>query len=509
VIRGSDVLYGVLAACMVVGPAWIGGDLAGGAEVHGHAWVQWEATACWPAWPARLPLAGGTWSVIDPLPTWIAAGISRIVGPVHAWNALMAGSLTLAAVGGGALVRAAGGVGAIGAIGLAFAPPLLGALGSGLTEDGALGWVALGLAALIERRHVLAGALLGTATLCGLVVGWIGAVAALGIAVHRVCVERESWRGALRGPLVAAGVALPLTLAALAPHRQGLADDHLRVQPGPPPHEAAWRLNPTRGADLASFFAPRPEPARPVTSPTAPPGTAWVEQPGREHPVYLGVVLLALAACAGRHPAWVGLVAALVLAPGGTLTWMGAPLGLDNPLYTLARTVPGVSGVHHAARLMLGGQLALLVLAGRGAARLVVRFPALPHRAHLAVLLEVLLFAPARVPMARTPAASPSIYAAIATLPDGPASVAGAAGPGRSPQKVFYDRRAHGRALLHDPNTPRDGRPIPGSVFVVLGAPGSGPRAQAERRLGPPRVATVDGAAWWIDGAPAIEAPAP
>jgi hypothetical protein len=198
----------------------------------------------------------------------------------------------------------------------------------------------------------------------------------------------------------------------------------------------------------------------------------------------------------------VGLAVAVALAPGAALTWMGTPLGLGNPVYNVARHLPGMAGVHHAARLMLGGQLALIVLAGRGAARLVVRFPALPHRVHLAVLLEALLLAPARVPMARTPAGSPTIYAALAALPDGPVSVAGAAGPGRSPQKVFYDRRAHGRTLLHEPNMPRDGRPVPESVFVALGAPGAGPRRAAELRLGLPRVATEDGAAWWIDAAP-------
>jgi hypothetical protein len=517
VIRGSDVLYGLLAACMLVGPAWIGGDLAGGAEVHGHAWVQWEAAARWPAWPAHIPLAGGTWSVIDPLPTWLAAGLSRAIGPVHAWNALMAAFVTLAAVGGGALVRAAGGVGAIGAVGLAFAPPLLGSLGSGLTEDGAIGLVALGLAALLERRHVLAGVLLGGATLCGLVVGWLGAGAALAVTLTRVIQARavaEPGRTSLRatlagpalaGPALAGAVALPLALGALLPHSVQLANDGFRTVPAPPPYEAAWRLNPTRGADLASFVAPRTEPGRPVTSPTAPPGTAWVQQTGREHPVYLGWVLLALAAFAGRHPAWLGLAAALVVAPGQALTWMGTPLGAGNPLYALARAVPGVSGVHHAARFMLAGQLALLVLAGRGAARLVVRFPELPHRAHLAVLLEALLVAPARVPMARTPAGSPAIYAALADLPAGPVSVAGAAGPGRSPQQVYYDRRAHGRPLLHDPNTPRDGRPTPGSVFVVLGGPGSPRRTQTEATLGPPRAATNDGAAWWI---PPVAAPA-
>jgi hypothetical protein len=212
-------------------------------------------------------------------------------------------------------------------------------------------------------------------------------------------------------------------------------------------------------------------------------------------------VLLALACAAGAHPAWLGLLLAVALAPGGALTWMGTPLGAQ-PGYALAAKLPGLGQVHHAARLLLGGHLALLVLAGRGAARLVVRLPALPHRVHLAVALEALLLAPARIPLPASSADTPAIYAALEGLPAGPLSVAGAAGPGVSPQRVFYDRRAHGRPLLHDPNHPRDGAPAPGAVFVTLGAPGTPARTRAERSMGAPDTSTPDGAAWWVPPRP-------
>jgi hypothetical protein len=142
------------------------------------------------------------------------------------------------------------------------------------------------------------------------------------------------------------------------------------------------------------------------------------------------------------------------------------------------------------------------VLAGRGAARLVVRFPSLPHRVHAAVALEALLLAPARLPLPSSAAESPAIYSSLAGLPPGPLSVGGAAGPGVSPQRVFYDRRAHGRALLHDPNFPRDGAPEPGAVFVALGAPGTPARTRAEATLGSPDASTSDGAAWWVPPRP-------
>lgn len=498
--RAPDAVIGALAAAALVGPAWLHGHYAGGAEVYGHTWIQWEASRVWPAWPATLDLAGGgAWHVIDPLPTWLAAGLGLLVGPMHAWNLLMATFVMVAALGGGALVRAAGGVGAIGAVGLALAPPLVGSLGSGLTEDGALGVVALGLAALLERRWIRAGALLGGAALCGLVVAWMGCLAAAGVLLVQALRQARDNDGlGMARPTRAgvAGLALSALLAGvgIAPHATSLATHAARTVPTPPAFEAAWRVNPTRGADLASFLAPRAVPGAPVASAGAPANV----QSHREHPAYLGFVLLALAVAAGPHPAWVGLAIAALLAPGGTFTLAGAPLGVDNPLYPLARALPGGTGLHHAARVMLLGQLALLVLAGRGAARLVVRFPTLPHRVHLAVALEALLLAPARVPMARTDPRTPAIYDALATLPDGPLSVAGAAGPGVSPQKVFHDRRAHGRVLLHDPNRPRDGVPEPGAVFVALGPSGSPARDSATARLGKPAVTTDEGAAWWV-----------
>ena len=102
---------------------------------------------------------------------------------------------------------------------------------------------------------------------------------------------------------------------------------------------------------------------------------------------------------------------------------------------------------------------------------------------------------PLRLPLPGVPAASPSIYAALGTLPPGPVVVVGAAGPGIPPQKVFYDQRAHGRALLHDPNRPGPVAPVAGAVLVVLE-----PAVAAEvARRGEPAVRTEDGAAWWIE----------
>src|SRR5438128_339720 len=136
-LRRSDALIGLLLALLLVAPAAAQGRMAGspGAEVYGHAWVQWWAAAQWPAWPTGTPLDEGTtsWPVIDPLLTWLIAGASHIVGATAAWNLGTACAVVLASVGGGALARAMGGAGPVGAVGLATAPIFLGSLTSGLT----------------------------------------------------------------------------------------------------------------------------------------------------------------------------------------------------------------------------------------------------------------------------------------------------------------------------------------------------------------------------------------
>lgn len=469
--RRLDALIGLALAALLVGPAAVRGALAGspGAETYGHAWVQAWAAEQWPAWPLGTDLALGAkdWPVIDPLPTWIVGGLAHVVGATAAWNLWIAAGVVLAAVGGGAFARAMSGVGAVGAVGLATAPVFLGSLTSGLTEDAALGLVALALAALIEGKWVRGGALLGLTAACGLYLAWMGAAAAVCLAVTRF----RQWRGWLVAGLVAVALAAPAAL----PFHGRLTDDSPRRGP-PVGVEPLWRVSPWRGADLAAFVTPGKVDV----------GDAFV----REHPTYLGWATLALAAAGGWHPAWLGVAACLAVAPGEHLSFAGEPLA-PNPAIALFRRLPLADRFHHHARLMLLGQLVLVGLAARGAARLGPRARFVP-----AVLLaETALLSPARVPLPAAPTASPAIYAAIAELPPGPVAVRGAAGPGIHPQRVFFDQRAHGRKLLHDPNRPADGRPTKGAVFVALGD-----RVGAtERELGPPDVTAADGAAWWVE----------
>jgi hypothetical protein len=483
-LRAEELILGVVLACVLVGPAIVAGGLAGspGAEVYGHAWVQWWAAEGWPAWPAGTALADGaaSWPVIDPLPTWFLGGLARVVGATAAWNAWAFLGVVLAAVGGGAFGRAMGGSGRVGAVGVATMPIFLGSLTSGLTEDYAFGLVALALAALLTGRRLLGAALLGGSAWCGLYLAWLGAWPALAIGARNVRDRPARW---LLAGLLAVAIAAP----AAAPFRARLAGEGHRSGTVPARVEPLWRLDPWRGADLASFVAPGKVDV----------GGAFV----REHPVYLGYTTVGLAALGGFHPAWLGVLACAAVAPGEHLSWAGQPLGEDNPALSLFRLLPFAERFNHHARVMLLGQLLLVGLAARGARRAAgwaggARAPWVGGGVAVVILAETALFSPARVPLPVAPDATPAIYALLATLPaDRPVAVVGAAGPGIHPQRVFFDQRAHGRALLHSPNRPVDGKAKRGAILVALGPAVA--RVTAER--GPPTVTAADGAAWLVE----------
>lgn len=476
--RGRERWIGLVLAAVLVGPAAARGELAGsaGAEVYGHAWVQAWATAGWPAWPTGTDLAVGAerWPVIDPLPTWLAAGAATVLGPTAAWNLLYAAAVVGAAVGGGALARAFGGSGLVGAVGLPLMPVWLGSLTSGLTEDAALGLAAAAVAALRGGRHRLGGVLLGLVAWCGLYLAWLAALAALGVGLTRV--RADGWRrwmaAAALAALVGGGAAVPFA--------DRLAGEGHRSGAPPAGPEPLWRVNPWRRADLASFVTPGKVDV----------GGALV----REHPTYLGAVPIGLALL---HPG-PGLLyplGAAAVAAGETPTLAGRPLGVENPVARAFRALPLADRFNHLARVMLLGQAALVVGAARGARRLGERRGARAEVVAAALLAaEVAAVSPARVPLPGTPTGSPAIYAALADLPPGPLLVLGAAGPGIHPQRVFYDQRAHGRRLLANPNRPGEvagGRP---AVVVALGPAVAGETA----RRGPPDRATADGAAWVV-----------
>ncbi len=437
-------MISVLAGLVVVGPAVLAGGLVGspGAETYGHAWVQWWASAGWPSWPTGTDLAAGTasWPVIDPVPTWIAAGLARAVGHTAAWNLLAFSGVVATSLGGARLCRAMGGSESFGALATPLMAIYVGSIQSGLTEDYFLGLVAFSIALAAEGRWIRAGLLAALTAGFGLYLGWMAAVGVAAVWSWRrpgLEFSAPSWRVALRGVL-AIGLAGAGMLAFAAPFRTALARD---VGRPPAVVEPLWQLNPWRGSDIASFVVP----GRPDTE------GAIV----REHPSYLGYATLGLAVAGGWHPAVLGVAALVAVAPGDDLSLAGEPLGVKNPVAALFHTFPGGDKFRNHARLMLLGQLVLVGLASRGAARW--------RWAGFLVVAETVFLSPARVGV--TPVEAPAVYA---SLPPGDATVR-VVGE-KNPQKPFFDQRFHGRKLANNPNRPDPGKPREGEVVVVFEA---------------------------------------
>ncbi len=466
-------LVGLALAAVLCGPAWARGEYVGssGAEVYGHAWVQAWAADAWPAFAAGTDRAAGaqSWPILDRLPTWIAAGLAQAVGLRHAWNVSIAAGVVLAAVGGDALARAVGGDRTVGSVAVPLMPIWLGSLTSGLTEDVAIGGLALGLAAAVEGRWVRAGAWLGVLAWCGLYLAWLGAVGVAVLGVRAVLRGRPTL-AMFGGAALAAGLAAPAAWAF-----GGVLDQEPRRPPAVV--EPRWPVNPWRGADVLASVAP-----------------GKVDTTGaavREHPTYLGFVPLGLAVAGGGPAGWLALGACVAASYGDDLSVAGTPTGWTNPAAAVLHALPMGDRFRNHARIMLLGQLVLILLATRGAARVVAATPRAAWPLALAVAAEVVLVSPARAPLPGTPDAAPAIYAALATAPPGlPVRVVGSS----NPQRPLFDQRWHGRRLLNGPNRPDPGRPHPGDEIVVAFGPA------VERlvgELGTPDAQADGAAAWW------------
>ncbi len=509
-VRWRDAALGVVLAALIAGPALARGELVGSprAETYGHAWVQACAAARWPAWPTGTDLALGTTDrpVIDPLPTWIAGGLAKGAGLTGAWNALVVGWIVLAAVGGAALGRAFAVSPAWVAFGVVLSPIWRGSLWSGLSEDGAVGVGALAIALLWSgsdpargstRCAVAGGLALGALAWCGLYLAWLGAAAA--VAVTCVRALRAGRRQALGRLLAAGALALVLAGPAVLPFRARLAGVGHRFGSAAALSEPLWRVNPWRAGDLASFVGPRQQDAT----------GQWVtgevdlrDAFVREHPTWIGYPTLALAT-AGAGPAIVPIAAVALWATGPSPSLQGTPLGVVNPVAVALDRLPLAASFNHHARLWILGEIGLVLLAGRGLARLGRVFPraapALGPAAALLVLADARWLAPGPLCLPGTSTDSPAIYAALASFPAGPVTVLGANGPGIHPQRGYFDQRVHGRRLLSNPDRPE---PVtldhlqPGALVVALGAPTSPVVLQATARLGPPAVADASGAIW-------------
>ena len=508
--RSAALLAAGLTALACARLLWAPGLIgAPGAEVYGHAWVQWWHSVALPAWPAGTALAIGAdpWPVIDPLPTALSAAVGRLLGPTAGYNAWMILSVPLAFLGGWVLAERTGGDRWTGAVALALWPPLMGARASGLTEDVGLGVAALALAFLGRpgwRAGLATGLLLGVLAWCGLVNAWFTAIAATGLGLVAGLTDRRAWPGLLLGAVVAAALVAPLALAQGdrllgVGHRSGV----FAVRPEP-----LWRLNPWRGVDLLSLITPGYQD----------PGDALI----RFHPGYLGLSALALAVFGGWSRWWPVLLLAAGVSLGPVLMIGGAPTGLSNPFAALAAVLPGGGLLNHHGRALLIGGVAMAVLAAKGAARLPGRWrPA----AVAIVAIDLALCSPLPMPLPTAPDDPPEAATRLDSLPPGPLLVLPAAGPGVHFQRPLFDQRVHRRPLLMSPNRPglspeamqtETGRWLAGLAFpaplrppeepqlprdaaVIFAMPGYMDAVAAG--LGPPDVIGTDGSAAWANPA--------
>ena len=391
-------------------------------------------------WPSGTPLEIGTdhWAVIDPLTTAIGAVFGRLLGWAVGWNIVVISAVILAYFGGAFLAKRAGGSALVGGVTLSLAPIFLGSLASGLTEDAALGLLAFSFGLIFypraRRDSVLGGAVLGLVAWCGLYLAWMGAVAAVVLSLFQI---RRRWRGLLLSGVVALAVALPATLNHVDRvsgdgHRAG---HHHQVE-----YEPLWQINPWGHADIASLFVP---------SKGEYPDDALV----RIHPAYIGWVSLALAFLAGRRRWWWVFGGALFFAIGESPTIAGRTIGIDNPFFWLANSIPFASLLNHHARLLLIGQLGLSVMAAIGATRLFESRSIKPRAIAIIIAFEIAVCSPAPLPLPVTNHQVEEIFYEAAGGSGGLLTIP-MAGPGVHPQRSFFESRAHGRMVMQNPNRP-------------------------------------------------------
>ena len=408
------------------------------AEVFGHAWVQWWHMEALPGWPrgTSLALSTSAWPVVDPLTTAISAVFGLLIGPTASWNVLFILGISLSFWGGAFLCQRAGGSPLIGGVGLSFSPIFLGSLSSGLTEDLALGVLAFAFGFLVYprnmRERVVGGFLLGLTVWCGLYLAFMGALVSLCLGIRAIFRKEEivAW-------LTAGGVAVVVGLPALFVFGERLLGEGHNAGVVPmPPFDDLWRLNSVQASDAASFFAlgQQEVPADAVM---------------RSHPTYIGWVLLLCAFRAGRTLWWWVFGVAMILACGASFRFAGHATGVDNPFFQLFSLLPFAEQLNHSARLMLVGQLGLVVLASRG----VYRWMRPPWWVAMGVVAEILWVSPASLPLPTTNAKIDAIFSQIPPG-DGRVLVLPIGGPGINPQKSLYEQRAHARVLALNPNKP-------------------------------------------------------
>jgi|GEM_PF-1384398 len=450
-----EIRWAVVVLLVTVGATLLtltGRGLAfSGGEIYGHLWTWWWHGEALPDWPDGTALASGTsqWPVIDPLLCALGGGLARLTSLTFSWNFFALAGVAGAAAGGAWLADRAGGNPWVGGAVLASAPIFWGSLLSGLSEDLALGLLALvcGLAWLPSgandwRRWLGLGLCLGALAWCGLYLFWMGAL----LALLGALMEGRALRHTAHRWAVAAGVALVMATPIAWEQGERLSGEgHSFGEVQTRQEEPSWKVNPWHAMDVASLVVP---------------GRADVPEQAifRLHPAYLGLIALALASRGRGRRWWLLLGGASLAACGPVFRVCGLDLGVTNPVVYVLNVLPGGSLIHHHGRLLMAGVLGLTVLAARGWSGWVERYPAMQKwRRGVGALIacEVLLLGPLSFD-AYTTSMTPRDFGveAVEGGSDGWLLTVPVAGPGVHPQRPLYDQTAHGHAVLVDPNRP-------------------------------------------------------
>lgn len=385
-------------------------------EAVSHLWGLWAAVE------ARNPLVvetrhlswpeGFTFVLIDPgnVPAYL---LGSLLGPVAGYNAVLVSGVSLMAVAGALLGRAAGADRAgmtTSAIAAASCPALLSNAGEGITESFTVGWCGIAAAALLlhlqEQRPGWRGWTWGA--LAGLALGaavWGGPYNALWSAF--LCGALGLWH------LRAWRRTLPVAVLGLVVAGPVLASQSIARTPGLPgtTERAVW-MRPAldaavfRGGNLAGAD---------LLDPWLPGWPRWGYAP-EGHTAYLGIVaiLLAIVAVAREPRRWpwlAGALAFVVVSWGLYLTFAGhfleiGPGAVLAPMGWLARVFPLVLRFtrFYRAAAVAGLLLAPLVALAVDRRRWLV---------HLLLILDSCLLAPRQWPVPHFDGRADPVYLAL------------------------------------------------------------------------------------------------
>ena len=401
-------------------------DLVGyeGGEVFGHAWMHWWRGDVFPQWPQGTTLALGMNNAppIDPLAVIFS---SCMGGGAWGYNMWIWFSLFLAAIGGGVLSKRMGGSFFWGAILLAWSPPFLGSLSSGLSEDGGLGLIALAIAYAHGENTSWwkSGLFLGLSFWSGLVLGWLGGMLCFLLMCMYGREQFSFWCKVF-------GLAFVLCLPVLWPHLARIGGDGHRTGEFVYGMEPLWQVNPWKQLDLASL----------VSWGRVSLGDSLV----RVHPGYVGMGVCVLAL---YRKQWIWLacmVLFLGLALSDTIRFAGSPTEMGNPIAWLWHQLPFAQQFNHHGRAMLIVSVVLVAATAHS-----FRWWS------VLLLFEILVLSPISVILPTTRAVHSSALVALREIP-----VAGrvvhvpAFGPGISFQRPLWIQHIHKKPLYVHPNQP-------------------------------------------------------